>query len=69
MLTGDHPGTARAIAAEVGILPKMDMVSKDVADSMVMTTKALDSLSNEQVDKLPVLPLVLHGVLLRPKYA
>lgn len=59
MLTGDHPGTARAIAAEVGILPNMDMVSKDVADSMVMTAKSFDSLSDAQVDELPVLPLVI----------
>jgi Na+-exporting ATPase len=59
MLTGDHPGTACAIAAEVGILPEFALVSKDVADSMVMTAKAFDSLSDEQVDKLPVLPLVI----------
>lgn len=59
MLTGDHPGTARAIAAQVGILPNMDMVAKDVADSMVMTAKQFDQLSDEDIDKLPVLPLVI----------
>jgi Cation transport ATPase (P-type) len=59
MLTGDHPGTARAIAAQVGILPNMDIVAKDVADSMVMTAKKFDQLSDNDIDKLPVLPLVI----------
>ena len=59
MLTGDHPGTARAIAAQVGILPNMDMVRKDVADTMVLTAKQFDQLSDDEIDKLPVLPLVI----------
>ncbi len=59
MLTGDHPGTARAIADQVGIVPNMDRVSKPVADAMVMTAKQFDSLSDTQVDQLPVLPLVI----------
>jgi P-type Na+/K+ transporter len=59
MLTGDHPGTARAIATQVGILPNMKMVAKDVSDSMVMTAKKFDQLSDEEIDKLPVLPLVI----------
>ena len=60
MLTGDHPGTARAIAGQVGILPsKMNELSKDVADSMVMTASQFDKLSDDEIDKLPVLPLVI----------
>jgi len=60
MLTGDHPETAKAIAIEVGILPKnMERISGDVARAIVMTATAFDALSDEEVDKLPVLPLVI----------
>ncbi|KAF1981081.1 cation transporting ATPase [Aulographum hederae CBS 113979] len=60
MLTGDHPGTARSIALEIGILPsRMDAVSKSVADAMVMTASQFDKLSDDEIDKLPVLPLVV----------
>jgi Na+-exporting ATPase len=60
MLTGDHPGTARAIAAQVGILPSnMDTLGKEVADAMVMTASQFDKLTDEQVDNLPLLPLVI----------
>jgi Na+-exporting ATPase len=62
MLTGDHPETAKAIAIEVGILPsadRMKCISTDVAKSLVMTASEFDSLSDDQVDELPVLPLVV----------
>jgi len=60
MLTGDHPETAKAIAIEVGILPKsMERVSADVARAMVMTASAFDALTDAEVDALPVLPLVI----------
>lgn len=60
MLTGDHPGTARAIAAQVGILPaNMERLSQQVTQSMVMTAQEFDRLSDAELDKLPALPLVI----------
>jgi potassium/sodium efflux P-type ATPase len=60
MLTGDHPGTARAIAKDVGILPSgMRNYSQEMQDAMVMTASQFDKLSDDEIDKLPVLPLVI----------
>ncbi|KAK1753723.1 sodium transport ATPase [Echria macrotheca] len=60
MLTGDHPETAKAIAIEVGILPKnMRRMRADVARAVVMTATQFDALSDDEVDQLPVLPLVI----------
>lgn len=60
MLTGDMIGTARAIAQEVGILPhNLYHYSDDVIKSMCMTATEFDKLSDEEVDNLPVLPLVI----------
>ncbi|KAL5627815.1 hypothetical protein BROUX41_002563 [Berkeleyomyces rouxiae] len=60
MLTGDHPETAKAIAMEVGILPsRMERIAADIAKIMVMTATQFDSLTDEDVDQLPVLPLVI----------
>jgi Na+-exporting ATPase len=59
-LTGDHPGTARAIATEVGILPpKMHHLGREVAEAMVMTASHFDKFTDDQIDALPVLPLVI----------
>lgn len=60
MLTGDHPETAKAIAIEVGILPRqMERVRADIAGAMVMTATQFDALTDGQVDELPALPLVI----------
>lgn len=60
MLTGDHPGTAKSIAQEVGILPhNLYHYPEDVVKVMVMTAHQFDSLSDDEIDALPVLPLVI----------
>lgn len=60
MLTGDHPETARAIALEVGILPsRMNEIASDVARTMVMAASDFDKLTDQQIDDLPLLPLVV----------
>lgn len=60
MLTGDHPGTARAIASQVGILPpNIGDLSKSMVDAMVMTASQFDRLTEDELDALPVLPLVI----------
>jgi potassium/sodium efflux P-type ATPase len=60
MLTGDHPETAKAIAIEVGILPsRLDRVSRTMAEAMVMTATDFDALDDDQIDAMPVLPLVI----------
>ncbi|KAK4188642.1 putative type IID cation-transporting ATPase [Podospora australis] len=60
MLTGDHPETARAIAIEVGILPaRMELVRADIAQGLVMAAHDFDKLSEDELDRLPELPLVV----------
>ncbi|BBN12620.1 P-type Na+/K+ transporter [Marchantia polymorpha subsp. ruderalis] len=68
MLTGDHKSTALAIATEIGIignqLPPSD-VNTDGVETIVpmyrevMTAGEFDALSNDEVDALEELPLVI----------
>ena len=69
MLTGDHPGTAKAIAQEVGILPhNLYHYSEDVVKVMVMSANDFDALTDDEIDNLPVLPLVICRCAPKPKF-
>lgn len=60
MLTGDMLGTARAIAQEVGILPhNLYHYSDEVIRSMCMAATDFDRMTDDEIDRLPVLPLVI----------
>jgi Na+-exporting ATPase len=62
MLTGDHPKTARAIASQVAILPpleRLQQMAPSAVDAMVMAAHDFDRLSDEQIDALQELPLVV----------
>jgi len=53
MLTGDHPGTARAIAKEV------DIINDSTPASAVMVAREFDDMTEEQIDNMETLPLVI----------
>jgi potassium/sodium efflux P-type ATPase len=54
MLTGDHPATAEAIAKEIGIIPY------GVSSPGVVTTgPKMDAMTDEDLDNLPELPLIV----------
>lgn len=53
MLTGDHPGTARAIARDV------DIINDSTPASAVMIAREFDDMTEEQIDAMETLPLVI----------
>jgi potassium/sodium efflux P-type ATPase len=53
MLTGDHPGTARAIARDV------DIINDSTPASAVMIAREFDDMTEDQIDAMETLPLVI----------
>lgn len=56
MLTGDHPGTASAIAKEIGLL---DFTIDPENSELVITGQHFDDLTVEEIDNMPQLPKVI----------
>ena len=58
MLTGDHPITAKAIARDIHILNDK-LLASDEIDQLVMTGPQFDALSDEAIDALHRLPVIV----------
>ncbi|KAL7923800.1 cation transporting ATPase [Trichoderma austrokoningii] len=60
MLTGDHPETAKSIARETGIIPRnLGVLPEGVAQSIVVKATDFDKMTDEEIDALEELPLVI----------
>ncbi|KTW29903.1 potassium/sodium efflux P-type ATPase, fungal-type [Pneumocystis carinii B80] len=67
MLTGDHLGTAKAIAMEIGILPRNMSKFSNSISYMIMTASEFDKMSDSEIDSLSCLPLVIARCAPRTK--
>ncbi|ORZ40934.1 hypothetical protein BCR44DRAFT_1424069 [Catenaria anguillulae PL171] len=59
VITGDHPATAAAIARQIGVLPASATAGSDQERKLVMTSTQFDPMTDEQLDALAELPLVI----------
>ncbi|KAJ5644539.1 ATPase P-type K/Mg/Cd/Cu/Zn/Na/Ca/Na/H-transporter [Penicillium longicatenatum] len=57
MLTGDHIKTATAIAAQVGILDRVSLITKPT--KLIMAADEFDKLTDNEIDDIEELPLVI----------
>ncbi|KAJ5540255.1 ATPase P-type K/Mg/Cd/Cu/Zn/Na/Ca/Na/H-transporter [Penicillium frequentans] len=57
MLTGDHIKTATAIAAQVGILDRVSLITKQT--KLIMAADEFDRLTDAEIDEIEELPLVI----------
>jgi magnesium-transporting ATPase (P-type) len=55
MVTGDHPSTSAAIARQIGLIDKRG----GEGDGLVMTSTQFDAMSDEELDQLDEIPLVI----------
>lgn len=68
VLTEDRPQTARAVVNEVGILPppeKARLLPADVCETIIMAAHDFNALSDDQIDALSQLPLVITRLVPR----